>query len=212
MKILLVYPHCPDSFWSFKHALKFISKKSVMPPLGLITVSAILPSMWEKKLIDMNVTTLKIKDIKWADYVFISAMHIQKESVNNIINECVKQGVKIVAGGPLLTDEYQNYPQIDHFVLNEAEITLPNFLHDLYEGHPKRIYKSTEFADITTTPIPDYHLLSLQNYAFMNIQVSRGCPFSCEFCEITSLFGHKVRTKSTKQILNELEKLNGKTL
>jgi radical SAM superfamily enzyme YgiQ (UPF0313 family) len=185
MNILLVYPQYPDSFWSFKHALRFISKKAAVPPLGLITVSAMLPSTWQKKLVDMNVTTLKTKDIQWADYVFISAMHIQKESVNFIIEECVKLGVKIVAGGPLFTQDYQNYPQIDHLVLNEAEITLPFFLKDLSDGHPGRIYKTSGFPDIKSTPVPDFHLLAMKSYALMNIQVSRGCPFSCEFCEIT---------------------------
>lgn len=207
MKILFVFPKYPDSFWSFRHALRFISKKAAVPPLGLITVSAMLPSSWQKKLVDMNVTPLKIKDIQWADYVFISAMYIQRESVNDVIAECVKQRVKIVAGGPLFTREYQNYPQVDHLILNEAEITLPLFLKDLDAGHPERIYKSNAFPEITSTPIPDFRLLSRKNYAFMNIQVSRGCPFSCEFCEITSLFGHKVRMKSTEQILNELKAL-----
>jgi radical SAM superfamily enzyme YgiQ (UPF0313 family) len=207
MKILLVYPHYPDSFWSFKHALKFISKKAAVPPLGLITVSAMLPSAWQKRLVDMNVTPLKTADILWADYVFISAMHIQKESVQVVIEECVNLGVKIVAGGPLFTQEPQNYPRVDHLVLNEAEITLPIFLKDLSEGHPERVYKTSGFPDITRTPVPDFKLLSRENYAVMNIQVSRGCPFSCEFCEITSLFGQKVRMKSTEQILNELEAL-----
>ena len=207
MNALLVFPQYPDSFWSFKHALRFISKKAAVPPLGLITVSAMLPSNWQKKLVDLNVSPLKIQDLQWADYVFISAMHIQKESVHSVIEECKRQGVKIVAGGPLFTQEYQNYPQIDHLVLNEAELTLPLFLKDLSGGHPERIYQAEGFPDITSTPVPDFHLLSRKSYAFMNIQVSRGCPFSCEFCEITSLFGHKVRMKSTKQILNELETL-----
>jgi radical SAM superfamily enzyme YgiQ (UPF0313 family) len=207
MNILLVYPHYPDSFWSFRHALRFISKKAAVPPLGLITVSAMLPSSWEKKLVDMNVAPLKIKDIQWADYVFISAMYIQKESVDYVIGECVKLGKKIVAGGPLFTQEYQNYPQVDHLILNEAEVTLPVFLKDLNAGKAEHIYKTGEYPKITSTPVPDFHLLSRKNYAFMNIQVSRGCPFSCEFCEITSLFGHKVRLKATQQILNELDKL-----
>jgi radical SAM superfamily enzyme YgiQ (UPF0313 family) len=181
MKVLLVYPQCPDSFWSFKYALKFISKKAAVPPLGLITVSAMLPSAWQKKLVDMNVATLRISDIQWADYVFISAMHIQKESVNNIIADCKKLNKKIVAGGPLFTQDYCNYPQIDHFVLNEAEITLPLFLNDLWTGQPRRLYKTSEYADITQSPVPDYHLLARGKYAFMNVQVSRGCPYSCDF-------------------------------
>ena len=193
MKIVLVYPQYPDSFWNFKHALKFISKKAAVPPLGLITVSAMLPSTWQKKLVDMNVSELHASDIIEADYVFISAMYIQKESVNKIIAVCLKHGVKIVAGGPLFTQEYSNYPQIDHFVLNEAEITLPLFLKNLTEGHLSRVYKTSEYADLSKTPVPDYHLLQRKKYAFMNLQVSRGCPFSCDFCEITSLLGHKVR-------------------
>lgn len=207
MKILLVYPHYPDSFWSFKHALKFISKKAAVPPLGLITVSAMLPNVWEKKLIDLNVSQLKVKDIIWADYVFISAMYIQKESVNEIISQCKNLDTKIVAGGPLFTQEYKNYPEIDHFVLNEAEITLPPFLEDLSKGMPEKVYQTDKFADLSHSPVPDYHLLEMKKYAFMNIQVSRGCPFACDFCEITSLLGHKVRMKTTNQIMNELETL-----
>lgn len=202
----MVYPDYPDSFWSFKHALQFISKKAAVPPLGLITVSAMLPSSWNKKLIDMNVSELKTADIIWADYVFISAMYIQKDSVSKIISECVENNVKMIAGGPLFTQEFNNYPEIEHFILNEAEITLPPFLKDLESGRtPERIYQTTEFADITKTPVPDYHLLSRKDYAFMNIQVSRGCPFACDFCEITSLLGHKVRMKNPNQIIAELD-------
>lgn len=207
MKILLVHPQYPDSFWSFRHALSFISKKAVMPPLGLITVSAMMPSDWEKKLVDLNISQLKTKDLQWADYVYISAMYIQRESVNKILEECARQGVKIVAGGPLFTQDYKNYPLINHMVLNEAEITFPLFLKDLKEGIPERIYQTSQYADITTTPVPDYQLLSGKNYAFMNIQVTRGCPFACDFCEITSLLGHKVRMKKTEQILGEMQKL-----
>jgi len=207
MKILLIYPKYPDSFWSFRHALRFISKKAAVPPLGLITVSAMFPDGWQKKLVDMNVSPLQTKDILWADFVFISAMYIQKESVNMIIEQCLKYKIKIVAGGPLFTQEYANYPQIDHFILNEAEITFPLFLKDLNEGHPKKLYKTSEFANITTSPVPDYHLLSRKDYAFMNIQVTRGCPFACEFCEITAMLGNKVRMKDPSQIINELDTL-----
>src|SRR5665647_514478 len=157
MDILLVYPQYPDSFWSFKHAMRFISKKASVPPLGLITIAAMLPKAWHKKVVDMNVTTLKTGDVVWADYVFISAMSIQKESVNEIIRECLKCKTKMVAGGPLFTQDYDNYPQIDHFILNEAEITLPPFLRDLASGNsPERIYKTDEFADLSATPVPDY--------------------------------------------------------
>ena len=208
MNVLLVFPKYPDSFWGFKHALNFISKKAAVPPLGLITVSAMLPRSWGKKLVDMNVSTLRASDILWADYVFISAMYIQKESVSHVIRECLDHEVKMVAGGPLFTQEYKNYPEISHFILNEAEITLPEFLKDLESGSaPKKVYKTNKYADLRETPVPDYHLLSRKDYAFMNIQVSRGCPFACDFCEITTLLGHKVRMKETDQILKELQAL-----
>lgn len=153
----------------------------------------------------MNVSSLSASHIQWADYVFVSAMYIQKESVEHVISECKKWDTKIVAGGPLFTQDYDNYPQIDHFILNEAEITLPLFLEDLNEGNAKKLYKTSEYADITKTPVPDFYLLSVKDYALMNIQVSRGCPFACNFCEITSLLGHKVRMKTTAQIINELD-------
>lgn len=208
MNILLVYPQYPDSFWSFKHVMRFISKKATVPPLGLITVSAMLPKTWKKKLVDMNVSPLQKTDILWADYVFISAMYIQKESVDHVIEECLKFETPIIAGGPLFTQDFESYPQIDHFILNEAEITMPLFLADLEaQKTPRRIYQTDAFADVTKSPVPDFHLLSAKDYVVMNIQVSRGCPFSCDFCEITSLLGHKVRMKNTSQIIAELDVL-----
>lgn len=208
MNILLVYPQYPDTFWSFKHALKFVSKKAAVPPLGLITVSAMFPKSWNKRLVDMNITELKTSDIQWSDYVFISAMYVQKQSVDKVIQECLKNNTKIVAGGPLFTQESEKYPQINHFVLNEGEITFPEFQKDLENGKDwHRVYKTENFADITSSPVPDFHLLKKNKYAQLSLQVTRGCPYSCDFCEITSLFGHKVRMKSTTQVLEELEAL-----
>ncbi len=204
----MIYPKYPDTFWSFKHALKFVSKKAAVPPLGLITVSAMLPNDWQKKLVDLNIEDLKNEDIAWADYVFLSSMYVQKESVSEILARCREFSVKVIAGGPLFTQEYENYPQIDHFILNEAEITLPPFLCDLENGIlPKRIYQTDEYADLIISPVPDYQLLNFKAYASMSLQVSRGCPFSCDFCEITTLLGHKVRIKNNEQIINELETL-----
>ena len=207
MNILLVYPQYPDTYWSFKHALKFISKKASNIPLGLITIAPLLPGDWNKKLIDLNVTRLKDKDIKWADYVFISAMSVQLASVKQIIERCIQLKKKIVAGGPLFTEEYEQFPEIDHLVLNEAEITLPLFIEDLKNGRPKKIYQSDKFADITKSPLPDYSLLKAGKYATAGIQYSRGCPFDCEFCDITALFGRHVRTKTSAQIIAELDQL-----
>ena len=207
MKILLLYPEYPDTFWSFRHALKFISKKAVHPPLGLLTVAAMLPGRWEKKLIDMNVSKLKDKHLLWADYVFIGAMAVQKVSVREIIERCKLAGVKTVAGGPLFTASPEDYPDVDHLVLNEAECTLSPFIFDLYRGKAKHIYTSKIFPDLTKTPVPLWNLVKMNKYHSMNLQYSRGCPFSCEFCDITTLYGRKTRSKTTAQVINELEAL-----
>jgi len=207
MKILLVYPEYRETFWSFKYALKFIFKKASFPPLGLLTIASMLPKKWEKKLVDMTTATLNDRDIQWADYVFISAMSIQRESVKKVIAKCDRLGTKIVAGGPLFTTGYEDFENVDHLVLNEAEVTLPPFLEDLKEGHPEHIYTSDQWPDIEKTPTPLWELVDMKNYASMCIQYSRGCPFNCEFCDITLLFGHKMRIKIKDQILAELESL-----
>lgn len=207
MKILLIYPQSPETFWSFKHALKFISKKALHPPLGLLTVAAMLPKAWDIKLVDENVEPLQDKHLEWADYAFISAMAIQRKSVKRVVARCREKGVKVVAGGPLFTTCHHEFSGIDHFVLGEAEVTLPRFLRDLEAGQPQAMYATDQFPDLADTPPPMWGLLKLKRYASMSLQYSRGCPYHCEFCDITSLFGHKVRTKGTAQILAELDSL-----
>ena len=207
MKALLIYPEFPDTFWSFKHALKFIRKEASLPPLGLLTVAAMLPSAWEKRLVDLNVRKLTDEDLAWADIALISAMVVQRKSTHQVIARCKAYGLKIVAGGPLFTAEYDQFDLVDHFILNEAELTLLPFLRDLEQGSPKRIYSSNEFPDIHQTPVPLWELMDLERYATMAIQYSRGCPFDCEFCNITALLGHRPRVKTPQQIIHELEGL-----
>ena len=146
MKILLVYPGYPDTFWSFKNALKIIHKKAAYPPLGALTVAAMLPAEWEKKLVDLNVSHLTDKQIKWADYIFISAMTVQRDSVREVIERCNKLGAKVVAGGPLFTAEHDEFTGVDHFVLGEGEVTLPLFVADVKAGNPKPMYTSNRAA------------------------------------------------------------------
>jgi len=159
MKILLVHPKTPSTFWSFSDALKFISKKSSGIPLGLITVAGMLPKEWERKLIDLNVSPLKDKHILWADYVFLSGMNIQIKSFKNVIKRCNQLGVKVVAGGPMVTSAQREFMGVDHFVLNEAEATLPRFIRDLKKGKPQPIYKSEGFPELSTSPAPQWELL-----------------------------------------------------
>ena len=207
MRILMVYPQYPDTFWSFKYALNIISKKAMYPPLGLLTVATMLPADWEKKLIDMNVAVLTDKDILWADYVFISAMQVQTNSAKEVISRCNKLKRKVVAGGPLFTISHDDFDGVSHFVLGEAENTLPAFLADLTSDCAKAIYESNERPELSKTPLPMWSLINMKDYASMNVQYSRGCPFDCEFCDIVVLFGRKPRTKSTYQLIDELETL-----
>ncbi len=207
MNILLVYPEFPDTFWSFKHALRFVRKRAGAPPLGLLTVAAMLPPAWKKRLIDLNVNDLKKQDLAWADYVFLSAMIVQRDSARAVIQRCKTAGVKVVAGGPLFTMEHEQFPEVDHFVLNEAEITLAPFLRDLEAGQAQHVYASTEFPDIHLTPVPLWELADLKQYDTISLQFSRGCPFNCDFCNITSLLGHRPRTKTAAQIIAELDSI-----
>ena len=209
MKILMVYPTYLETFWSYNYALKFISKKASLPPLGLLTVAALLPVDWEKKLVDLSAgDMLQDQDIKWADYVFIGAMSIQRKSARELINRCKELGASVVAGGPLFTASSQDFKDVDYLVLNEAEVTLPKFLNDLQNGSMKRIYASDKKADMLNSPVPAWELIdNLDKYNSLCLQYSRGCPFNCDFCDVTLLFGHKIRTKSQEQLLKELDKL-----
>ncbi len=205
MNVLFIYPEFPNTFWSFKHALKFVFKKSGSQPLGLLTVSSLLPEDWNKELVDLNAGKLTEKKLTWADMIFLGGMSVQKDSMKEVLKKCEDYDVRVVAGGSFFTVTEEDYPEVDHFVLDEAEITLPEFLDDLEKGDPKRIYRSDEWADMTESPLPDWDLINVNDYATLNIQYSRGCPMNCDFCDITVLCGRTQRTKTREQILNELD-------
>ncbi len=207
MNILLIYPAYPDTFWSLKYALKFIRKKAAYPPLGLLTVASLLPDRWRKRVVDVNVNHLTDSDLKWGDIAFIGGMEIQRESATQIITRCKSAGLKVVAGGPLFTVDPEMFEEVDHLILDEAELTLPAFLDDFDKGCPKRVYRASGFCDIRQSPVPAWDLINMKKYASMSVQFSRGCPFQCDFCNVTVLFGHQPRMKSPQQILAELDKI-----
>jgi len=208
MKILLIYPQYPTTFWSFKHILKVIGKKAAFPPLGLLTVAAMLPKKWEKKLVDLNVEILNDEDILNADLVFLSAMIVQKDSAREVISRVKSLGKKIVAGGPLFTTGWEEFTKdVDHLVLGEAEDTLIRFLKDLKTGKAKRIYEVGEFPDVKKAVVPQWSLIDKRCYTSMCLQVSRGCPFNCEFCDIVRLNGRVPRIKTQRQVIDELDAL-----
>lgn len=207
MKALLINPLIPDTFWNFRHVMKFIRKKAAHVPLGLLTVAAMFPGEWDIKVVDMNTESLSDEVIEWADLIFIGAMMVQKESVRQIIARCRTLGKAVIGGGPLFTSCPEDFDDVDYLVLNEAEITLPLFLKDLANGSPRRIYTTEEKPDINLTPLPRWDLIDINIYASMSVQYSRGCPYDCEFCDITNLYGRYPRLKSNEQMIREFDRL-----
>jgi radical SAM superfamily enzyme YgiQ (UPF0313 family) len=211
MNVLMIYPEYPVTFWSFKYALKYVARKAAFPPLGLLTVAALLPPEWNLRLVDLNVRKLKDSDFQWADRIMISAMLVQRKSVDEILERCRAFDKTVVAGGPLFSAAEADYIGcIDHLVLGEAECTLPLFLEDVRKGAPQRVYRVQAFPSLADTPVPRWDLIDIRNYASLMIQYSRGCPFDCDFCDITNLFGKAPRLKSADQFLQELEALYAK--
>ena len=208
MNILLVYPQTPETFWSFKHVLPFISKKAAFPPLGLLTVAAMLPSHWDLRLIDTNVERLLDEDLRWADYVMLSGMIVHRESALEIVDRCVSFGTPVIAGGPLFTTGHEAFSKVKTFVLGEAEEIMARVVADMESGQLERIYRAEGRPDMSQVPIPRWDLIQVNNYATMAVQFSRGCPFDCEFCDIIIMNGRVPRTKAPVQLVAELEALN----
>src|SRR5258706_2180317 len=207
MKVLLVNPEFPDTYWSFRHALPLEGKRCAFPPLGLLTVSALLPQSWERRLVDLNVQKLKSADIEWADMVFATAMLVQKDSLRVVVRQARAGGKTVVLGGPYVTTRIEALPEADHIFLGEAETTLPIFIEDLARGEAKRTYQAAERPPLSATPMAHFELANLKRYSAMSVQYSRGCPFSCEFCDIIEIYGRVPRTKSNQQMLAEFDAL-----
>ena len=207
MKVLFINPEFPDTYWSFRHALPFEGKRCAFPPLGLLTVSALLPAEWERRLTDLNIESLKTSDIDWADMVFVTAMLVQKNSFKDVVKRCKARGKRVVVGGPYITTTSDEVPEADHIFVGEAETTLPLFVEELAAGCARRRYEAVERPVLSTTPLAHFHLANLKRYSAMCVQYSRGCPFSCEFCDIIEIYGRVPRTKSDQQMLAEFDAL-----
>ena len=207
MKVLLVNPEFPDTYWSFRHALPFEGKRCAFPPLGLLTVSALLPASWERRLVDLNIEKLRPSDIEWADMVMATAMLVQEESLRDVVRRAKARGKRVVIGGPYITTTIHDLPEADHIFLGEAETTLPQFIEDLARGEAKRSYQAPERPPLSATPLADFELANMKRYSAMSVQYSRGCPFSCEFCDIIEIYGRVPRTKSNQQMLAEFQAL-----
>lgn len=207
MNALLIYPEFPETFWSFKHALKFLGKRAAQPPLGLMTVAALLPATWKKRLVDTNVERLRDRDLAWADVAMVSAMHIQREALLAIVEQCRARGLRTVVGGPVASSVPAAELKADHVVIGEAESLIGGLALDLEQGTAKPVYQATERPAMSASPLPDLSLIKMHRYSTMSVQYSRGCPFNCEFCDIIEIYGRRPRTKAVTQVLAELNQL-----
>lgn len=211
---LLVYPAFPPSYWSEKYALQFVATSAVLPPLGLMSVAAFFPEQYNLKLVDMNVDELHAEDLEWCDAVFISAMVVQRKSFAEVVSRCNERSIPVVAGGPYPSSFRDEMHGVNHLLIGEAELMFPQLLSDLENGEARPVYEApcsrkgeTKRPHLSTVPLPRYDLINVHDYGSMAVQFSRGCPFNCEFCDITKLYGRMARTKSSQQVLEELQLL-----
>ncbi len=209
MNVLLLYPRFPKSFWSFEKTLELLDRKAMLPPLGLVTVAAILPQEWNYKLVDFNVSDITEAEWDWAEMVICSAMIVQKDDLLVQIAEAKRRGKLVGVGGPYATALPHEVAAADYLILDEGELTLPLFVEAVQRGEKSGTFRAPngERPDVTITPVPRFDLLKFDAYAEMSVQFSRGCPFQCEFCDIIVLYGRKPRTKAPEQLLKELDYL-----
>ena len=207
MNILLISPATPTTFWSFRHVLRLASRKAAFPPLGLLTVAAMLPTEWNLRLVDLDVTSLYDSDIEWADWVLLSGMIIHTDSCHSVAARCAEKGKPVVAGGPLFTTGSEQFPEIPHFVLGEAEDLIAGLVADIAADTVRDRYSSDQRPNLSQTPVPRWDLIRFRDYVMAPVQFSRGCPFDCEFCDIVVLYGRKPRVKSPEQVIEELDAL-----
>ncbi|MGO9638941.1 MAG: B12-binding domain-containing radical SAM protein, partial [Terracidiphilus sp.] len=200
MNALLIYPEFPDTYWSFKHALKFLGKRAAQPPLGLMTVAALLPKAWNKRLVDANVERLLDRDLAWADVALISSMHVQHDSLAAIVERCRARGLRTVVGGPIASSISAAELKADHVVIGEAESLMAGVARELEQGTAKPVYQADERPAMECSPLPDLSLIKMNRYTTMVVQTSRGCPFNCEFCDIIEIYGRRPRVKTVAQV------------
>ncbi|MGC9965525.1 MAG: radical SAM protein [Syntrophobacteraceae bacterium] len=207
MKALFINPSAPKTtFWSHKHALEFAGVKAQMPPLGLLTVAAMLPDTWTVRLVDMDVHPLTDEDLNWAEIAFIGGMCVQAKSMEEVIRRCRELKIRTCGGGAIYAS-LEHIARVDHLFLGEVEQLMPEFLDDLAAGHAKNIYRAETFPDLSLTPIPRWDLIDFSNYLTVPMQISRGCPYNCDFCHVRIIYGKKPRSKSVSRVLSELDSL-----
>ncbi len=207
MRALFIYPEFPETFWSLRHALKFLGVKALGPPLPLLTVAAMLPPDWDKKLVDLNAEPLTDEHLAWADLAFVSAMTVQFPSADTVIQRCRAAGVKICAGGVHFSTPGAPFEPVDHLFIGEAEEILPLFLADLAQGKALPEYRASGFPSLVASPVPAWELLNQSHYLNMMVQVCRGCPHDCDFCHVIVQYGRTPRYKEPDQVVAELQGL-----
>lgn len=209
MNCLLINPRFPVSYLSYTSALKFLPAKAANLPLSLLTVAALLPENWQTRLVDLNVSDLSEDDWNWADTVLLSGMHIQKKGILTLIQEAKKRKKTTSCGGPYATLLSQELLEAgcDLVVCGEAETIIKELCDCLEEGQTGKIIRAEKRCNLKESPIPRFELVNLKDYFHLAIQTTRGCPYSCEFCDIASLYGRSIRWKDPGQVVDELEQL-----